>query len=95
MGALFPQRSRYLSIYLANFCVSGVATQWYFYRREKRQLIQVQKPFVNLFRFHWGSVLGCALLTATLYVFDYILDFILVIIFDNSEHGLSQRSRQP
>ena len=95
MGALFPQRSRYLSIYLANFCVSGVATQWYFYRREKRQLIQVQKPFVNLFRFHWGSVLGCALLTATLYVFDYILDFILVSIFDNSEHGLSQRSRQP
>lgn len=80
VGTLFPQRSRYLSIYLANFCVSGVATQWYFYRKNNREQIKVYKPFVNLVRFHWGSVLGCALLTATLYVFDYILDFILVSI---------------
>lgn len=65
---------------LANFCVSGVATQWYFYRKSRSENIRVERSFLNLFKFHWGSVLGCAFLTATLYIFDYILDFFLVLI---------------
>lgn len=65
-----------------------MATQWYFYRKNKPEEIKFYKPFVNLVRFHWGSVLGCALLTATLYVIDYILDFILVNILLIKEYGL-------
>lgn len=60
-----------------NFCVSGVSTQWYFYGRNNKASIKFYKPFINLFKFHWGSVLGCALLTASFYVIDYILDLFL------------------
>ena len=65
-------------IYLVNFCVSGIATQWYYYRKNKKDQIKFYRSFINLFKFHWGSVLGCALLTGGFYILDFILDFLLV-----------------
>lgn len=78
---------------LANFCVSGVATQWYFYRKNRRGEIRVERPFLNLFKFHWGSVLGCAFLTATMYIFDYILDFFFVLFRNKIEQWHKRKRR--
>lgn len=86
---VFWKKQVIFPIYLANFCVSGVATQWYFYRKNRPDQIRVERSFLNLFKFHWGSVLGCAFLTATLYIFDYILDFFLVLYLNNTEQWYS------
>lgn len=94
LGIVLLEIGRYEVDNVANFCVSGVATQWYFYRKKNPEKIKFWQSLFNLFRFHWGSVLGCALVTATLYVFDYVSDFFLVIFLINSEQRHKQSIRQ-
>ena len=61
-----------------NFCVSGYATNWYYYGEGDKDQLSLLKSFKILIKYHWGSVVGGSLVLALLYYVDLFFDFIYV-----------------
>jgi hypothetical protein len=63
---------------LVNFIVGGVAVNWYFEGDRNRYYFKQKiNPVENLFKYHWGSVVGGSAILGIFYIFDLISDIIL------------------
>ena len=58
-----------------NFCVSGYAIQWYYYKEEDEHQISIWKGLKLLLKYHWGSVVGGSFMLQFFYVPDLIGDY--------------------
>lgn len=61
-----------------NFCISGYATQWYYYYENQKDKIGLFNSFLLLIKYHWGSVVGGSLMLQLFYVPDLIGDYFWV-----------------
>lgn len=57
-----------------NFCVSGYATSWYYYKDKSKASIFLSVKLLVLK--HWGSVLGGSFVLSFLYFPDLVIDFV-------------------
>ena len=57
-----------------NFCVSGYATSWYYYKDKSR--VEIFLSLKLLVLKHWGSVLGGSFVLSFMYFADLFIDFV-------------------
>ena len=86
MGFLLPQGSMYLWDNIVDFIASGYSAHKYFSignREDEDAPMNEREPSYlqvaeTLFRYHWGTVVGGALILPYFYFVDLLLDFIFV-----------------
>ena len=65
-----------------NFCVSGFATNWYYYTGSNNaSKLKKVRSLKLLVKHHWGSVVGGALTLALLYFPDLYFDWFSYVKF--------------